>query len=145
MSTISFTGRLGRDVEVRQAGQSTVAEIAIAVDTGYGERKKTTWYRCQLWGKRAEGGLIPYLTKGAQVFVTGEHSASEYSKKDGTTGHSNDVNIDRVQLVGGNQAGAKSGGNQQQSGGSYGNNGGDRRPPVNQPPPADGFDDEVPF
>jgi len=144
MSTISFTGRIGRDCEVRQAGQSTVAEIAVAVDTGYGERKKTTWYRCQLWGKRAEGGLIDYLKKGTQVFVTGEHSGSEYKKKDGSSGYSNDVNIDRISLIGGRDGGSQSGSSQPQGRNSYGNAAASQPRIAPDQPPAD-FDDDIPF
>ena len=51
MNVFTATGRLGRDVEVRttQSG-TTVANLAIAVDAGYGDNKKTQWgARSTVW------------------------------------------------------------------------------------------------
>lgn len=51
-NVFSFTGRLGRDAEVRStpSGQ-TVLSVAVANDVGYGENKKTLWIRVSVWGK----------------------------------------------------------------------------------------------
>jgi single-strand DNA-binding protein len=84
MNVLTFTGNIGRDCEVRKAGTSTVATFPVAITSGYGERKKTTWVRCSLWGKRAEGGLVKWLIKGQAVAVSGEMSLNEYQAKDGT-------------------------------------------------------------
>jgi len=102
MNCYCFTGRLGRDAESRrtQKGDS-VANFPVAVKTGYGQNEKTMWVRCALFGKRAEGGLIQYLTKGAQVAVSGELSLDEFTKKDGTTATNLECRVNDVTLIGG--------------------------------------------
>jgi single-strand DNA-binding protein len=101
MNVLTFTGNIGRDCEVRKAGTSTVATFPVAITSGYGERKKTTWVRCSLWGKRAEGGLIKWLIKGQAVAVSGEMSLNEYQAKDGTTKSNVELNVSEVDLIGG--------------------------------------------
>lgn len=81
MNVLTFTGNLGRDAEVRQAGGSTVCNFNVAVKSGYGDRQETIWVRCALWGKRAESRLVQYLTKGQMVAVSGELSTREHEGK----------------------------------------------------------------
>lgn len=101
MNVFTATGNIGRDAETRHTPSGTaVASFSLAVSSGYGDNKKTTWVRCALFGKRAEGGLIQYLTKGTQVAVTGELSLNEY-EKDGQTRSSLDLRVSEVDLIGG--------------------------------------------
>ena len=74
-NVFSFTGTVGRDAEVRAtpSGQ-TVLNVTVANNVGFGDRQQTLWVRVALWGKRAEGQLQNYLTKGQQIFVSGELS-----------------------------------------------------------------------
>lgn len=71
MNKLLLIGRLTKDSELRytQAGKE-VLDINLAVDDGYGENKKTIWFRCSLWGERALK-LGEYLTKGKQVYIEG--------------------------------------------------------------------------
>lgn len=82
MNLLIISGRLGQDADTRytQAGKA-VCSFSVAVDSGWGDNKSTSWFRCALFGKRAEGGLVPYLTKGTFVTVTGEVSLDEYEAK----------------------------------------------------------------
>lgn len=82
----TIAGRLGRDAETRQAGQSTATGFSIATDHGYGDRKQTLWVDCTLWGQRGER-LAGHLTKGSGVIVSGplythEHNGKTYLKLD---------------------------------------------------------------
>jgi single-strand DNA-binding protein len=81
MNIVICTARLGKDAEVRrtQSGMA-VCSFTGAVDSGYGDNKKTTWVNFVLFGKRAEGNLPQYLTKGAQIAVSGELSMDEWEK-----------------------------------------------------------------
>ena len=99
MNLFVFTGNLGNDAEVGQAGSTTVANFSVAVSSGYGDKKTTNWVRCALFGKRAEGGLMPYLVKGQQVAISGELSLREYDK-DGVTKSSLEVNVGELDLIG---------------------------------------------
>jgi len=103
MSNIfTFTGTVGRDCEVRylQSGHAGLS-VTVANNIGFGDKQKTLWIRCALFGKRAEGNLKDYLKKGQQVFVSGELRTNEYQANDGTTKTSLELVCNVLDLVGG--------------------------------------------
>jgi single-strand DNA-binding protein len=132
MNKFIFTGNLGKDAEVKvtQSGMS-VCSFSVAVKSGYGDKEKTTWANCALFGKRAEGQLPQYLKKGAQVCISGQLTLDEWKADDGTTQKSLKVSVDELDLIGGKPEG----------------NAPAQRQPQQQAAPAtgdDGFDD-IPF
>lgn len=94
-NTISFVGKLGKDSERKPTQTGQMLKFSVAENVGWGERKTTNWWNCNLFGKQAEGNLMDYLTKGAQVFIVGEVSFSEYEGKT-----YNNVRITHIELVG---------------------------------------------
>lgn len=81
MANIQILGKLGKDVEIKTVGQSTVAQFSLAETVGFGDKKTTIWYDVSIWGKRAESGLIDYLNKGREVLVFGELTIQEHNGK----------------------------------------------------------------
>jgi len=107
-----FIGNLGRDVEVRTTqGGTSVATLAIPIQSGYGDNAVTSWVRATLWGKRCEGGLMQYLRKGTSVSVTGEISLTTYTNKEGVEKSSLEMKIDDIALIGGKQSSGSQQGN----------------------------------
>ena len=101
MNVFSFTGNLGKDCEIKSTqGGTTVCEFSVAVTSGYGDNKKTTWVSCALFGKRAEGKLQEYLVKGQSVAVSGEASLEQW-ENNGKAGAKVKVNVNSVDLIGG--------------------------------------------
>lgn len=98
---ISFVGRLGSDPERKDVGSSQVLEFRIANDTGFGDRKVTSWFRCAYWGKRG-ASVQQYLSKGKQVFIIGELTLRKY-EKDGQERISPEINIQQLDFVGGRE------------------------------------------
>ena len=81
---IAGQARIGRDAELRQTSSTSVCNIPLAFNGGYGDRKFTTWIEVNIWGKQAEG-LAQYLTKGKSVVVTlKDLKQEEFTKRDGT-------------------------------------------------------------
>ena len=81
---IAGQARIGRDAELRHTSSTSVCNIPLAFNGGYGERKFTTWIEVSIWGKQAEG-LSQYLKKGKGVVVTlRDLKLEEFTKKDGT-------------------------------------------------------------
>ena len=78
MINVTVAGRLGKDSELRQAGQSQVLSFSVAGDTGFGERKQSHWFNCSLWGNQG-AALQQYLLRGQQVTVIGEFSEREHN------------------------------------------------------------------
>lgn len=101
MNIISFTGNLGRDVEVRVTPSGvSVANFSVPIKSGYGNNEKTSWVRCSIIGKRAEGGLIQYLKKGQLVGISGELSVNTYTNKEGQEKTSVEVFVKEIDLLG---------------------------------------------
>lgn len=81
LNNLTVAGRIGKDAVLRFTGEGKpVAGFNVACDVGYGDNKRTLWFSCSLWGKRAES-LAEYLTKGTQVTVIGEMSTREHEGK----------------------------------------------------------------
>lgn len=102
MNLFSFTGNLGKDAEVKYTPSGTaICEFSVAVKSGYGEREKTNWVRCAMFGKKAEGQLPQYLKKGTQVAISGELELQEWEGQNGK-GAALAVSVQNIDLIGGN-------------------------------------------
>lgn len=99
MNTLNFIGRVGKDAETRflQSGKP-VTNFSVAMESGWGDRKQTTWVNCSLWGSRGEK-VAPYIKKGGQVGVTGEVLLREW-ESNGRSGVSLECNVSNVTLCG---------------------------------------------
>jgi single-strand DNA-binding protein len=118
---------VGRDAVCRHtAAGKAVAAWALAVDTGFGDSKQTTWLDCSLWGQRAER-LAEHIKKGDRLGVTGEIGTREHEGKTYVT-----LNVRDVTLLGDGKSGAKPAA---------------PKPANQQQKPADSFedDDSIPF
>lgn len=97
----STTGRLARDSELRFTPKGDpVLGFSIGYDCGYGDKKRTNWVDCALWGKQAEA-LAPYMTKGQQVFlVLDDFGMETYQTRDGIEKAKLTGKVAKIQLVG---------------------------------------------
>lgn len=95
MITVTLAGRLGKDAELRQAGQSNVCSFSVAGDTGFGNNKQSHWFNCSLWGAQGQA-LQPYLVKGQEVVIVGEFSEREYQGK-----FYKELRVNSIKLMGG--------------------------------------------
>ena len=106
MNNLNAVGNIGSDAEVRFTKEGTaIASFSFALSSGYGDKKKTTWLRCSVIGKRGET-LAPMLTKGSQVAITGEISLNEYVSKDGSNKSSVECLVNNLTLLGKKDAAA---------------------------------------
>ena len=128
MNNLSATGNIGSDAEVRFTSDGTaIASWSIALTSGYGKNEKTTWLRCNMFGKRGET-IAQYIKKGSQVGVNGEISLYTYKGKDGAEKTSLECNVQAITLLGKKEPSAP-----KEAGKANGH----------QPQPEDG--DEIPF
>jgi single-strand DNA-binding protein len=98
MQIANIAGNLGKDAEFKTtSGGDPFCRFSVAVTTGWGERKATTWWDVTRWGKGADK-LADMLTKGTKVAVSGEISTREH---DGKTYLQ--IRADHVTLQGGKQ------------------------------------------
>ncbi len=134
---MAFAGRLGRDAELKDAGQYQVCEFAVAVDVGFGDKKHTVWVDCGYWGKPGVA-VQPYLTKGKSVSVSGEFDLETFTKRDGTGGAKIKCRVSQVTLQGGKDDAAKP---------ALSGRPDDWKPPAKSAAaaPAGDLDDDIPF
>lgn len=111
----NIAGNLGKDAELKstQSGDQ-FCRFSVAVTTGWGDRKATTWWDVTRWGKGAEK-LAPMLTKGTKVAVSGEISTREHEGKTYLQ-----IRADHVTLQGGASTQGNGSSNQRQSDDGWG-------------------------
>lgn len=80
MQQIQIIGNLGEDCQIREFNSSKFVSFRVActekVRSANGDQNVTTWYSCTY--NRFESGVVPYLKKGAKVFVQGRPSYAIY-------------------------------------------------------------------
>ena len=84
MNNYTCTGRTGKDIELKtsQSGKS-FCNFNLAVESGYGNNKKTNWLNFSAFGKTAEI-LEKYVKKGTKILITrSEVVQNEYTDRDG--------------------------------------------------------------
>lgn len=131
MNLCALIGRTTRDPEVRYTAetQMAVAKFTVAIDDGYGEKKRTNFIPVTVFGKAAEA-CEKYLQKGKLVGIEGKIQTGSYQNKDGQTVYTTDVIASKVKFL---EWGEKDAQNGKQA--------------ANTPAP-DGFsylDDDIPF
>lgn len=100
MLTVSGIGRLGAAPKMSFTPNGTAqTTFSVAVNTGFGDKKKTVWVALICWGVIAE--LINNkLEKGNRVFFTAEVTeVRAYTKKSGEQGTSLDAKLTTIDFV----------------------------------------------
>lgn len=101
----TIAGNLGRDAELRNAGGTDVLNFSVAVQTGFGQREKTEWVGCAIWGRRGRS-LAQYLTKGTPVTAIGEFSTREHEGQTYLEMRVQEIKLQGKMAVGDGQAAA---------------------------------------
>ena len=85
MNRVIFCGRTTKDIEMRYSqGENSMAigRFSIAIDSGYGDKKKTNFFNCTIFGKQAEA-FEKYVPKGTKVLLECEANQNQYTDKNG--------------------------------------------------------------
>jgi len=100
MNVLNAIGNISKDALIKYTPKGdAVLEFNFALNSGYGDKKITTWLNCALWGKRAET-LAPMLLKGTQIGITGEFYARPYTTKEGVEKLSLECRVNDITLLG---------------------------------------------
>lgn len=103
-ATAVLAGHIGSDPEMKHTPSGTaVCNFSLAVNTGYGDRQVTTWWRVSLFGKRAESAG-KHLSKGSAVIVDGEPQNRKWQDKDGQDRYSLEITANNWSFAGGKPA-----------------------------------------
>jgi len=105
-------GRAGGEPQMRYTPSGkAVTNLSVAADVGFGDNKKTVWFRVTFWEKLAEV-VNQYVTKGDTVYIEGELVPDEnggpriWTKQDGTPSASFELNAQTFRFTGGKKESA---------------------------------------
>lgn len=143
MNVVCLTGRVTKDIEIKQSGETTIAIFSIAVTRGFKDKEtgkyETDFFDCTAFGSVAKF-LEKYVTKGMKIEVSGRLRQDRWKDKD-------DNNRSRVIVVANNVGFAES----KASGGQSDSQTASSSAPASKPS-ADGFvevpdgiEEELPF
>lgn len=104
MNKVILVGRLAQDPDVRYTQNgNAVASFSVAVDSGFGENKRTDFVPIVAWRKLAEV-CGNNLTKGRRVLVEGSLNIRSYEAQDGTKRRVTEVIAQNVEFLDSKQA-----------------------------------------
>lgn len=94
LSTITIECRLTRDTELRTTASGVLfTRLDVAVNKGYGEKEHPNYYQCFLRGDAAERICKAGVKKGSHLLISGDLDIGTYTRKDGTVGISNNIDV----------------------------------------------------
>ena len=93
MNKVIFTGRIGKDPEVKYTPKGTmVCNTSLAVDVWTGE-KETNWYNLAIFGESFIERFKKFVKKGAYIVIEGDLVLRKWIDKDGVKHVSPDVTV----------------------------------------------------
>lgn len=98
MFIATICGRLARDPELRTAGNTQLCTFTVAVDQGYGERKRGVFWRCKAFGKSAEF-ISGAFAKGKPIFASGRLEEELWTDKQGVERKDTILIVDHAAFV----------------------------------------------
>ena len=99
MNKALFTGRLTRDPELKHTTAGTaVLSASIAVDDGWGEKKRTFFPDLVFWRHNAEY-IAKYARKGDLLEVSARYAERKYQTRSGENRTAKEFEVDDVKIL----------------------------------------------
>lgn len=97
MNKVVLSGRLTRDPELKESGESKVTRFSLAVTRQF-KRDEADFINCVAFGKNAEN-IAKYCTKGSPLAIVGNIRTGSYDK-DGVKVYTTDVVTESFEFIG---------------------------------------------
>ncbi len=139
MNIVAITGRLTKDLELKQAGQTQVTNFSMAVENPY-KKDDASFFDIVAFGKTAEL-LNQYCGKGSKIGIDGTLKQDRFTDKEGNNRSVVRITANRIEFL--DTKGQSNGQSQQQSGQAK-----PQQAPAKDNPFANGVDidnDSLPF
>lgn len=101
MNVWNGIGNLTKEPELKYTTGTepmAVCNMTVAVNDGYGDKKRTSFIDVVVFGKVAEN-CEKYLNKGSKVGVSGRIQTDVFERKDGTKQKTFQVVADKVEFI----------------------------------------------
>ena len=105
MQKIQVIGRLGKDPELREVGDSKVVNFSVATtekgftrQDGTKVEDHTEWFNCTAWNRLAEV-IAKYLKQGDLIYIEGKNRTRKY-ENNGVEMKTTDVIVSQMEMLG---------------------------------------------
>lgn len=92
MNKVMLLGRLVRDLELKQAGETEVTKFTLAVNRRF-KKDEADFISCTAFGKTATT-MVNFLEKGRQIGVEGRIQTGSYKNNEGVMVYTTEVIVD---------------------------------------------------
>lgn len=100
MNVITIIGNMTRDPELTMTPNGTpVCKFSVAVNDGYGDKKKVFFFNCVAWKGTGET-IAKYNTKGSKIGITGKLTQRTWEGQDGRKNVSVEILVNDFTLLG---------------------------------------------
>lgn len=98
MNQVNLIGNICNDLELKKTkNDKSVVDFNLAVNSGYGDFKRTDFIKIVVFGVMAEN-IVKYQAKGNKLLVSGELHIDKY-EKDGKTYYYTSVQASSVEFL----------------------------------------------
>lgn len=103
MNNIQLIGRITKDLELKQAGQTSKCDFSIAVNRKFAKegQQQADFINVVCFGKIAEN-LVKYQSKGSQIGVVGSLNIDQYKDNEGNNRTFTKVVANEIEFLGSN-------------------------------------------
>lgn len=137
MNLVNLTGRITKDLELKQAGQTQVTNFSMAVDNPF-KKDDTSFFDIVAFGKTAQL-LNDYCGKGSKVLIEGNLKQDRFQDKEGNNRSVVRVIANRIEFL------DSKGNNQPQKQREHTTQTKSKNPFANATDPIDITDEDLPF
>lgn len=137
MNLVNLTGRITKDLELKQAGQTQVTNFSMAVDNPF-KKDDTSFFDIVAFGKTAQL-LNDYCGKGSKVLIEGNLKQDRFQDKEGNNRSVVRVIANRIEFL------DSKGNNQPQKQQKHTTQTKSKNPFANATGPIDITDEDLPF
>ena len=92
-----LTGRITKDLELKQAGQTQVTNFSLAVDNPF-KKDDTSFFDIAAFGRTAQL-LTDYCGKGSKILIEGNLKQDRFQDKEGQNREKVYVNLDKFEFL----------------------------------------------
>lgn len=92
-----FTGRITKDLELKDAGKSKVVRFSLAVDNPF-KKDDTSFFNIEAWNNTAER-LTEYCGKGSKILVECSAKQDNFTDKEGNKREVIKFNANRIEYL----------------------------------------------
>lgn len=98
VNKVILIGNLGKDPELRKAGDTSVITLPLATSETYKGEKKTEWHYVVFWHKTADI-VDKYCKKGSKIYVEGRLRTKMWEDKEGQKKYTTEIHANNLVML----------------------------------------------